>query len=202
MPRRKFPQVTRHGALRLAPHEQFYISEPLRHRGVTARGLWGEKTVEHWRAQMGHGKLVNRSLLYEPVRNGENHALSITCVLDLLLRVDHDTYVYAAGLHKLLIDEYGHLVTFDPYTVGRILSGLLDLQGDIPTDRQPFGTTSWGGARMIAVKWDDEQAWRWIGDVRARIAARAERDQEELRAGGETSRSEEVWSTLEGLWRP
>lgn len=196
MAKRLFPQITRQGAARLAKHDQAYVSESLYHQGLKP---FRPSVVTKWRRQMGldpHD--TPRKILYQPVKNGQNDALSITCVLDLLLRIDHDSYVYPAGVTKLLRDEYGHLVQYDPYTVGRIFSDLLAaMPPGLEHDEQPLATVHWGGARQLVVRADSLPAWQWLGLCRDLMGDRAESDQREAREGNPVPRTPETWNVLD-----
>lgn len=196
MPKKLYPQITRYGSATLAKHEAEYVSDPIHGRGEKP---FDRTKIARWRKQMGHG-MRKDGMLYQPVRNGENHALSIACVVDLLLRVDHDAYVYPAGMTALLTQEYGHLVQWDPYTVGRIFSGLI---GNSPmlVDRgaRPIGSVTWGGARQLVINWSSWKAWQWLGEIRERMGAKALRDITEMRAGNDVQRSPEVWDLVESI---
>lgn len=203
MPKKLFPQIQRQGAARLGKHAETYFPDSLKGRGMTSRGFFSDRTRDHWRKQMGRGRREDRTMLYQPVKNGENDALTITCVLDLLMRVDHDAYTFSAGLTKLLGEEYGDLVWFDPYTVGRILKQLLGAQPALERHHRPMELVMWGGARQYVVRWDDANAWRWLAVARDRMGKRAEADQEALRdpkIGPPAPRTEDTWLVLEGIW--
>lgn len=198
MPKKLYPQITRLGHAALAKHEAEYVSDPIHARGEKP---FTRTTINRWRKQMGHG-MRKDDMLYQPVKNGENHALSIACVVDLLLRIDHDAYTFPAGVTALLEQDYGHLVQFDSFTVGRIFSNLI---GNSPLladkSQRPIGTVHWGGARQLVINWDSWKAWKWLGEIRDIMGRRASLDQKVMRQRGDAPRTASVWDPVEAiLW--
>lgn len=203
MPRRKYVNIRRHGRPRLALREAHYVSQAFIEFTHNNRPF-SDKLVQRWQRQMGRGRFQPKSMLVEPARNGENHALSITCVLDLLLRIETDTAIHPSGFTAMLNEEYGHLVFFDPYTVGRIFSGLLEAVEDSLVDRpadwpRALDRIMESGARLIAViDGATENRW-WLGNAREAMGARAERDIAAIKEGMEPPRSEDTWAVLEEI---
>lgn len=203
MPRRKYVNINRHGRPRISKYEGHFTSEAMVFYTKVARPF-PEAVEQKWRRQMGRGRFQPKGMLAMPSRNGENDALSITCVLDLLLRIETDTAIHPAGFTQLLNEEYGHLVVFDPYTVGRIFSGLLEATEDAMVERpkdwpRPLDRIMESGARLLAViDGAVENRW-WLGNARELMGRRAERDIEEVKGGAQAPRSEATWLVLEAV---
>lgn len=196
MPKKLYPQISRYGAASLAKHEAQYTPDPLAARGEKP---FSRTTIARWRRQMGHG-MRKDTMLYQPIKNGENDALSITCLVDLLLRIDHDAYVFPSGMTALLEQEYGHLVRWDVYTVGRIFSNLI---GNSPLladkGERPIGTVHWGGARHLVINWSSWKAWQWLGEIRERMGRKAHEHQIAARKGHDVPRDAEIWNLVESI---
>ena len=156
-------------------------------------------TMDRWRREMAVGK-APRAMLYSPAQCGYNDPVSIACVLDLILRSETDTYIEAGPFSERLQAMYGHLVTFDPYTVGKILSRLAQEQRDVarpPTaDILLYVTT--GGARKYAVI-EDFQGWLWLAQVRDYMGKRALARIEDLRDGRQPRRLDDLWDEVSDL---
>lgn len=201
MPRRKFVNIKRHGRPRISKYEAHFTSEAMVQFTKVARPF-PEKVEQKWRRQMGRGRFQPKGMLAMPSRNGENDAVSITCVLDLLLRIETDTAIHPSGFTDLLNEEYGHLVVFDPYTVGRIFTGLLDAAQDAMVDRpahwqRPLDRIMESGARLLAViDGAVENRW-WLGNARELMGRKAQRDIAEVQQGASPPRSEATWLVLE-----
>jgi hypothetical protein len=189
MPRIRFPQIARHGAIGLSPYAAKYQNPSLHKQSLKP---FYDDQVARWRAQVG-----NSRNLAEPVKNGDSHALSVTCVLDLLLRLHHNEFVYPAALMPHLERDYGHLVQWDAITVGRILSGILSLCLDQP--RRPIEFTHHGGARMLVVDEGTLDSWRFLGQLREKAGQRALENQKQARSGSAVPRDEGFWNHLEDL---
>lgn len=195
MPRRKFAHID-HDTPRLA--ERRYWPASLHAQGH--RNPIPTATMLRWSRQMGFGKTPT-SLLYAPALCGYNDPVTIACVLDLILRSETDTFIEAGGFTERLRDMYGHLVQWDPYTVGKILSRLAQEERDVanrPTTAHAIDYVQAGGARKYAIL-EDFQAWLWLAQVRDYMGRHAEDRISDLRAGRKPRRLDDIWFQVSEL---
>lgn len=189
MPKIRFPQINRVGPIGLADgeHARLYRSQSLARASLKP---FTDDQARKWRNQVAHS-----TNLGEPVKNGENHALSVMCVLDLLLRLHHNEYIYAAGIYEHLERDYGHLVIWDNITIGRILTGIATLCADKDQPAMEFGTHR--GARVYVVREDYLDGWRYLGALREK-AAQVQLNLLKLARHGEVlPRPETFWNEME-----
>lgn len=195
MPARKFAHIE-HDIPRLS--EQRYWPASLRARGH--HNPINRTTMSRWGREMGFPKPPN-ALLYAPQPCGYNDPTTIACVLDLILRSETDTYIEAAAFTRRLTEIYGHLVQFDAYTVGKVLSRLAQEERDVktrPADAQAIGFTTTGGARKYAIM-EDFQAWLWLAQVRNYMGLQALSRIEAQREGRAPRRLDDIWYYVSDL---
>lgn len=188
-PRRKFAHID-HDIPRLSEHMYWPSSLIARqHRNPVQLHL-----LQHWGRQMGIGK-APRTMFHQPGKAGYNDPVTITCVLDLILRSETDTYVEAGPLTDRLQDLYGHLVQFDSTTVGKILSTLAQEQRDVDRPNKDANILDYvtaGGARKYVVM-EDVQGWLWLMGVREYFGRLAAERLEALRRGAKPRRLDDIW---------
>lgn len=163
MARKKFAHITREIP---RPTEVPYFPSSLRAQGHTSP--FPPTTRARWRNQLGIGKRSSRQLIFYPTDCGYNDPLTITCVVDMLMNLETDSYIESGPLTEDLQKTYGHLVRFDAYTVGKILSRLAQEERDVetrPATAELILYVTTGGARKYAIA-EDYQGWRWLGEVR------------------------------------
>lgn len=180
MARKKFAHVTREIP---RPTEIPYWPTSLRGQGLT--NPMGRPLRDRWRNQVGLGGKSARSLVFYPTDCGYNDPLTITCVVDQLLNYETDSYIEAGPMTEDLQKAYGHLVRFDAYTVGKILSRLAQEERDVETRPATDAILLYvnsGGARKYAVA-ESFHGWLWLAQVRDYFGKAAEHVREERRKG-------------------
>lgn len=197
MAKKKFPQITRHGEILWAPHENQYASELLRSQGLHPIPT---ATARRWGHEVGLPPVRRTPWpLFAPLRNGENEPLTILCVVDALLRARTDGYIHAGALSKALNDRYGQLVVFEPYTVGRVLRGLYEAQPSRAPDEgmKPLELAQWGGIKMYAII-ESQANWIWLANARESASQQVRAFQEAAIEVG-WPRTEFIWQAFENL---
>lgn len=125
--------------------------------------------------------------LTHPTPAGWCDPVSITLVLDLLLRLENDTTLRARHLTDLLTQEYPQ-VAWNPNTVGRILSELSEAAAVAGATTEPpiERNLTRGGNRFVVNV--NTHNWNWLLGVRARMYDHALQQVRNERATGEFER--------------
>lgn len=194
MAKKKFAHIT-HEIPRIS--ERRYWPASLHSRGH--RNPMTPATMTRWSREMGFGRLP-RAMLFAPAPCGYNDPVTIACVLDLVLRSETDTYIEAGAFTERLTDMYGHLVVFDSFTVGKILSRLAQEQRDVerPATANALEYVTTGGARKYAVL-EDFEGWLWLAQVRNYMGLRAINRIDDMRKGQVPRRLDDIWDPVSNL---
>lgn len=119
--------------------------------------------------------------LVHPTPAGYFDPVTIMSVLDMLLRLEHDTTVRPRDLVPLLQQHYPNLI-WKPIVVGRVMSDLCEAasaQANPPLTK----AMSFGGHRYAITV--DAESWSWLLKAREGMAQLAKRTIEIERATGE-----------------
>jgi hypothetical protein len=140
-------------------------------------GLEGFDLAKHDRERMAREIAV----LVHPSPAGYYDPVTITSVIDMILRLEHDTTIRPRDLVPLLSQHYPNLI-WKPIVVGRVLSDLTEAASAQEEPAIQKSLSSGGHRYSIAVTPD---AWRWLVKTRDAMAEMAFRQIEIERATGE-----------------
>ena len=178
-------------------HSRFDYTPASLASAITTPPFPAEMT-ERWRRQAGRFPNQPRTRFYEPTKNGHYHPPTVAMVVDALLRVEADAYLFAGGLvEKVLKQEYRHII-WDPYTVGRILAELQAVAGDKHPPNggnSPLNRLQWGGATVYVLD-PSLASWHWLGAVREQLFHAANDYLEAVWNGEIPTKSETMWVDL------
>lgn len=110
--------------------------------------------------------------LAHPSPAGYYDPLSIMCVTDLLLRLEHDSFIRSRHLANLLDIEYRQL-SWPSVVVGHILSDLAEAAAASGISPAPIERDLTKGGNRYIVR-TDPGSWQWLVAVRARLGELAE----------------------------
>lgn len=175
----------RHEELILAPN-------PYEPRQMAALGhSFPTAAKKRWRHQMewlqrGHGRGIKRV-----PRNGRYDPVSITAVLDAILRIEPTSWMTAARLTEFLTARYPGMA-WDSVTVGIILNKIADAAADktIGEANPPLITWKVSGLSQYG-QGGHSQASDWLGAARDVMGQAAEQRDD--------TREPEIWNLIEEL---
>lgn len=135
--------------------------------------------------------------LAHPTPAGYYDPLSIMCVVDLLLRLEHDTIIRARDLAKLLTSEYPHF-TWPGIVAGRIMSDLAEAALATGMAELPIAHAEDKRGHYFVVS-TTPAAWEWLLGVRVAIGTLAEEQVALERTGHGSSRTGFPFDCLAGV---
>lgn len=175
-------------------HEELVLAPtPYEPRGMTNTGAhFPEAARKRWRAQMewlqrGHGRGLHRI-----PSNGRYDPVTITAVLDAILRIEPTSWMTAARLTEFLNARYPGL-RWDSTTVGMILNKICDAAADKTQGEANPPLITWKVAGLSQYgQGGHAQAIQWLGAARDAMGRAAEQQTGD-------PRDPEIWNVIENL---
>ena len=172
--------------------------------GNGRRGVWNPNLpnpmVLRWKRQVWRAERQVRTMVYYPSKNGFNDPLTITCLLDLLIRMEPATFLNAPVLVDFLEDEYPQIV-WDAVTVGRIMKALVE---EAAITERPNNQP----APIIEYRYSDGRVYMinpspgnhyWLCQLREYFGRCAEKYARDLRGDEPPSRDGQIWADVTTL---
>lgn len=191
MPTKRWPHLSYAGS----PHLSFDGGKFFKPESLGDAKVFRTWDTARWRTQA--------SVLSHPSPNSDTDPVTLTLVLDCLLRLEHDTILRATTLVPVLADNYPQ-IKWDNVTVGKILSSLYEAAQTAPGIAGKPGievAKESNGRNVYGVNLSVE-FWQWLGAARTIMGTRAERLMRDERDLGRRIRAVDFpWDVFEEATR-
>lgn len=159
----KYPRHLRHGTIRLSDETE----RPRYHPSTLKQRLFTDAAMNEWTSQ--------RRAFVRPFPNGRRDPVTISLVLDLLMRLEHDRVLRTREVIELLRLNYPQ-ATWDPTTVGWILSEICHVAAEsgAPSPR-PIEKATDSQGKYFYVVHPTPANWQWMGRLRHEVGQKAAR---------------------------